>query len=253
MSKRVPRTPDYRLHRPTGQAVVTLNGRDFYLGKYGTPASRADYDRLIAEWLQNGRRLPSAPGAGPSDLSVAELLVQYIEHCDVYYRRDGEPTGEADNIRYAVRPLDRLYGHTMARHFGPPAREAVRAAMVGDGLCRKEMNRRVRHVIRVFGWGVENELVPPSVHHGLKAVQSFKKDRSGARESAPVRPVGDALVDAVRPFVSRQVWTMIELQRLCGARPGEVCAIRGCDLDTSGAVWVYTPATHKTEHTARGG
>jgi hypothetical protein len=24
------RTPSYRLHRPSGQAVVTLNGRDFW-------------------------------------------------------------------------------------------------------------------------------------------------------------------------------------------------------------------------------
>ena len=43
--------PAYRLHKPTGQAVVTLNGRDFYLGRHGSPASRDEYDRLIAEWL----------------------------------------------------------------------------------------------------------------------------------------------------------------------------------------------------------
>ncbi len=28
--------PKYRLHRASGQAVVTLNGRDFYLGKYNS-------------------------------------------------------------------------------------------------------------------------------------------------------------------------------------------------------------------------
>jgi integrase len=31
-------------------------------------------------------------------------------------------------------------------------------------------------------------------------------------------------------------------------RSGEVSAMRGCDLDTAGAVWTYTPSTHKTEH-----
>lgn len=50
--------PSYRLHRPSQQGVVTLSGRDFYLGPYGTASSRAEYDRLIAEWLANGRRLP---------------------------------------------------------------------------------------------------------------------------------------------------------------------------------------------------
>ena len=39
--------PKYRRHRPSGQAVVTLSGRDFYLGPYGTKASKLEYDRLI--------------------------------------------------------------------------------------------------------------------------------------------------------------------------------------------------------------
>ena len=32
MPKKPPQTPCYRLHQPTGQAVVRLNGRDCYLG-----------------------------------------------------------------------------------------------------------------------------------------------------------------------------------------------------------------------------
>lgn len=45
------RIPSYRHHRPTGQAVVRLDGRDHYLGRFGTPESRQRYDRLIAEWI----------------------------------------------------------------------------------------------------------------------------------------------------------------------------------------------------------
>ena len=48
------RIPSYRHHKPTGQAVVTLNGKDHYLGLWGTAASRAEYDRLIGEWIANG-------------------------------------------------------------------------------------------------------------------------------------------------------------------------------------------------------
>jgi hypothetical protein len=44
------RTPSYRLHKPSGQAVVTLSGR-VYLGRFGSTASRAEYDRRVAEWL----------------------------------------------------------------------------------------------------------------------------------------------------------------------------------------------------------
>jgi hypothetical protein len=41
--------PSYRLHKPTGLAVVRLNGHDVYLGEHGTPQSRAAYNRVIAE------------------------------------------------------------------------------------------------------------------------------------------------------------------------------------------------------------
>jgi integrase len=94
-------------------------------------------------------------------------------------------------------------------------------------------------------------MVPPSVHHGLKAVPGLRRGRADVRESEPVRPVPDAFVDAIAPHVSRQFWTMIELQRLSGMRPGEVCSMRTIDVDTSGRIWIYTPESHKTEHHGR--
>ena len=45
------RVPKYRRHKSSGQAVVTLGGRDCYLGKYNTAASKQAYQRLTAEWL----------------------------------------------------------------------------------------------------------------------------------------------------------------------------------------------------------
>ena len=52
----------------------------------------------------------------------------------------------------------------------------------------------------------------------------------------------------MEPFVSRQVWAMIQLQRMTGARPGEITAMHGCDLNTTGEIWDYVPESHKTEH-----
>jgi integrase len=99
----------------------------------------------------------------------------------------------------------------------------------------------------MFAWGVEEGLVPSAVHWGLKAVKGLKKGR-GVRESDPVKPVPDAFVDAIQPFVPPQIWTMVQLQRLCGMRPAEVCLMRTIDIDQSGKVWIYTPQSHKTEH-----
>jgi hypothetical protein len=40
-------TRSYRHHTPSNQAVVTLDGRDIYLGRYNSDESRAEYDRFI--------------------------------------------------------------------------------------------------------------------------------------------------------------------------------------------------------------
>ena len=55
MPRLVSQTPKYRKHRASGQAIVELGGKVHYLGSYGTRASRLEYDRLVMEWLANGR------------------------------------------------------------------------------------------------------------------------------------------------------------------------------------------------------
>ncbi len=242
------RIPKYRLHRPSGLAVVTVGGRDVYLGKHGSRESRDEYDRVVGEWLASR---PARRAARPDDVSVGELMLAYLAWADGYYRKDGRPTSEPGNIRAALRPLRRLYGVTPARDFGPLALKAVRRSMIEAGLCRNEVNKRAGQVTRMFRWAAEGEMVPASVHHGLRAVAGLRKGRSEARESEPVRPVPDADVDAIRPFVSRLVWAMVELLRLTGMRPGEVCRMRACDLETSGRRWVYRPESHKTQHHGR--
>lgn len=149
--------PSYRLHRPSGQAVVTLTNpgrgeKDYYLGPYKSPESRSEYARLLAEWTAAGRCLPHA-GPTPADLTVNELMVRYWAHVEGYYRdAGGKPTAEVENFRLSLRPLKRLYGHTQARDFGPLALKAVRQSMIDDGLPRKVVNQRVGRIRRCFKW-----------------------------------------------------------------------------------------------------
>jgi hypothetical protein len=60
--------------------VVTLNGRDIYLGKHGTDESRAEYERRIAEWHASGKQLPKAP----ADLTLNELMDSFRSHAETY-------------------------------------------------------------------------------------------------------------------------------------------------------------------------
>ena len=41
------RKPSYLRHKPTGQARVRIDGRDHYLGAYGSPESYERYEDLI--------------------------------------------------------------------------------------------------------------------------------------------------------------------------------------------------------------
>jgi hypothetical protein len=152
---------------------------------------------------------------GPgSDPTINEMVLRHLRHADAYYRKpDGRPTTEPVNIRLALRPLRKLYGHTLARDFGPLAMKTVRQSMIDSDRCRAEVNKRVRHAVRAFKWAVVEEIVPASVHRGLKAVNDL---RGGApkRESKPVKPVPDEFVGAIRPHVSSS-W-----RRRCGRRDG---------------------------------
>jgi hypothetical protein len=136
----VPRTPSLRRHKPSEQGVVTLSGKDHYLGRWPAEARRPpeavrlEYDRLIAEWLANGRRRP-APDA--PTVSINELILAFWRHAEQHYRRDdGTSTSELGEFRYSLRPLRELYGPAPAAEFSPLKLKAVRQRMIDAGLCR---------------------------------------------------------------------------------------------------------------------
>ena len=115
MPKLKNRVPSYRLHKRSGLAVVTLDGKDHYLGQYGTPESREEYNRLIAQWLTHHRRRSSAQtsqGRKGDDITVSELLVAYWRFAETYYVKNGKKTDEQRAIKYTMKPLQ----NCMVRH-----------------------------------------------------------------------------------------------------------------------------------------
>ena len=113
--------------------MVTLSGRDIYLGRWGSKASRIEYGRLIGEWLASGRCLPN----GDPGVSVAELALAYWRYAKDFYRKDGKPTGSMPRIRVAVRTLRTSYPKMPARDFGPLALQAIRRQLTESGKSRR--------------------------------------------------------------------------------------------------------------------
>jgi integrase len=148
-----------------------------------------------------------------------------------------------------LRPPLALYGRTPAREFGPKALRAVQQEVIRRNWCRRNVNTQVNRIRSFFKWAVSRELIPPIVYDALRTVTPLKRGRCAARESDPVKPVPLPHVEAIRPFVSRQVWALVQLQLYTGARAGELVIMRSIDIDaTDGGDWLYRPSTHKTEH-----
>jgi len=85
------------LHKPTGQALVELNGQRIYLGRYESAEARQRNSQLVAEWLANGRALPVTL----DQITVVEMIARFWTYAQDYYRTpDGEPSAAlaADGI-----------------------------------------------------------------------------------------------------------------------------------------------------------
>ena len=237
------RLPSLRLHRPSGRAVVSLGGRDVYLGAHGTPEAKRTYEAVVSEWLANGRTAPQAAGT----CTVAELAAAYLNHADGYYRHpDGTPTTEPSIVRASLRPVLILYSALPAAEFSPRKLEAVRLRMIADRLARPTVNKYAGRIRRMFRWAVESELLPAAVFQALAAVSGLRAGRSAAREVPPVRPVADADVERTLPHLSNVVRALVEVQRLGAMRPAEVCLMTTGAIDRSSDVWTYRPIRHKT-------
>jgi integrase len=239
------RTPKLRHHKPTGQGYVVLNGKYIFFGPYGDPDVIEQYHRTIAEWVANGRQ----PQKTPEDITINELLARFWVYAEGYYQdAEGNSTTEIGNLRVSLRHMCDIYGNTKAIEFGPRALKTVRQRMVDNGLCRNNINKCISRIKTLFKWATAEEILSGSLYHTLSTVPGLKRGRGTVRESEPVKPAPQEHVDAIEPYVSRQVWAMVQLQLLTAARSGEIVKMRPCDIDCSGGIWFYRPTEHKTAH-----
>ena len=250
--------PSYLLHKPTGQARVRIAGQDHYLGEYGSEASRIAYGQLVAKLAggvsidpiakpKRGRTttIESKQDPGPS---VGELCIVFLRHAESHYVKNGEQTSEVHIVRSVIKPLNDLYGMLPAKDFGPLALKAVRAKMVEAGWCRGTINAGMSRIRRIFKHAIANELIEPSVLQKLQAVAPLLAGRTEAHDNAPRTAVSETDINRVRKEVSPLVKDLIDIQRLVGARSGELLKLTGGMIDRSGDVWSAELQDHKTRH-----
>ncbi len=247
MSRKRTDAPAYRYH-VSGQARVTLAGKDFFLGEYDSPESRAKYFALLAEYNANGKQ---APESTPSQLADAPITVRCVtaefrEHVRVKYA-NCEP--HRRNFQNLCTLLEDEYGDIPAGEFGPRRLAELRDLFVASGNNRKYVNSQVRSITKVFKYAVSRELVDVNVLIRLQTLEPLRYGQTTAPESVPRQPVDLETVKATMRELSPTVRAMIRVQAATGMRPSEVCNIRPCDIDrTEANAWVYRPKKHKTAH-----
>ncbi|MDR0327106.1 MAG: site-specific integrase [Planctomycetaceae bacterium] len=221
-------------------AVIYVNSKKIYLGLYGSPESRQEYARIVAEWDTT----PTPPSSAP-DVSVSELAAGYLD-----YAQPRQDKIQFSHNKYAIGYLVNIYGSLAVNEFSPKKLKVVRLQMVKTGkMCRKHINGYVQRIVRMFSWGVEEELVKPDIVAALREMKSLRKGEEGTHDNPPREAVPFDVVKRTLPFMSLTVAAMVVLQWLTGMRPSEVYRMRVENIDRShdNGLWYYTPGSQKTE------
>lgn len=240
------RLPKLCRNKTRNLAFVYHGKQKIYLGKWGEPETVAAYRRYIAELTSE--RPPIGDRNDCAVVTVAELAAAFLSDRQDYYVKNGAPTRQLERYKTALEFPARFYPATPVDEFGPKKLLFCRDEMERSGrFARSYINTLVNCIRTVFKFGVGRELVRPETLVGLQAVSPLQRGKSTAREVVPIEAVSGADVDATLPFLPGQVAAMVRVQRLTGMRPGEVCAMRFGDVDTSGLVWIYVLRSDKTD------
>lgn len=278
MPRRPQSIPDLKLHKHTGTWYVILDGTRHYLGK---DKDRADEQRrrLVAEQLLRGPAGATSLEIPAGGLCIAQVLAACGQEAERVYSH-----GQLGRVRQALLAVGELYGSQPADQFGAVELDAVRTWLVSRQsrrgkppapgqadtrplLSRNYVNSLVGVIQTLWAWAATKGLVPEDKAVAVQSVVGKIRKKRGGREVPRVMAVAAPIVDATLPHCNHVVRAMVQLQRLTGMRPGEVCRMRRGDVSTTPGerltttdgqvvhalevdgvlVWVYVPHQHKTE------
>jgi integrase len=273
--------PPLAFHKGSGQFYVWSGGRRHYLGK-----DRQDAEvrrrKLIAQILlsESGGPAPGErdPAARHELLSVAGALLLYLRHATHHYH---DPR-QLNRVRAACLAARQHYGERPVGEFDQLSLQAIREVLLKTKsrrvkerpgveaplLSRNYVNHLIGCLQAAWTWLESQKYAPPGSSSALRTVLALRK-HDGGREVKRSVAVEPWVVEATLPFCNHVVRAMVQLGRLTGMRPGEVCAMRRADISCAAdeklevpetdppmrvscveaegvTVWVYVPELHKT-------
>lgn len=239
-----------------GQAFCHCDGKDYWLGPWGSEKASQAYTRLLVHLEERFHaKAAGVPEPTRADaLLVDESIYRYLWHLehdeDGDLLPDGTLTSHFNKARWHLRPLSAVFGETIAEDFSASNLKAL-CKLMRSGKWKEDVaewshgycNEAVTNIRRFFAWLESEGLVSPGKADHLGTVQPLRVPKK-----AEPKTVDDATLEIVCRHTSPTVAAMIRLQRLTAARPSEICLMRPCDIDRTRDVWVYRPETHKTAY-----
>lgn len=211
---------------------------------------------LSNEWeAKNAVRNPSDPNA----YTVKKLCATYREQARKLYKKGDAFTSHIDTVDAALDALEEAYGDRGADDIGAPDIHRLLTSMVvgtdRHGVTRARsiytVNGRLRIVKQAYKWARLHGLISKETAYDVSLVPPLRVGRSEAKAPRRVLPVPEAVLSATVAAATPTIADMIRTLLLTGMRPGELCAMRACDMERDGDVWLYRPVSHKTEHHGR--
>ena len=184
--------PTYRKHKQTARAAVSIYRADglrteiLLPGAYGSDKSKQEYERILSQLRVNNGKLPADQHTGKHDLTVAELILKFLDERVLPYYVDPvtrKPTREQGNFRVSLRPLKRLYGDMPVSDFTPQSLCTVRQAMI-DGVWMTDAEKK-----EWMHAGRKRSLARPARHppQNQPALQDGRRDGTGPGLARAIR------------------------------------------------------------------
>jgi integrase len=236
--------PQPHIHAKSGQWRVSWRGKHYYLGIPDSPEAKRAYAELLTRLAVVAESQPAVvePAKSSNWPTVCQAVAKWLKWAETDYKGQAR---ELKNYRYSVEPLIKLYGALQTSRFRADQLDEVRQEMRRRGLSRAVINRRITRIKTIWRrlerWGS----VPDGSWAHLRTLPSLGSLDREYHVLPPVKAAEWRDVAKVCGHLSPVTRAMLLFQWYTGARSGEVRQMRVGEIDRTGDVWIYTPATHK--------
>ena len=101
----------------------------YYLGKHGSDASRREYDRIIAEFIANGRQ----SFYDREEILIKSLVLRFLDYIE---QERNYSSSTKEGLKISLGMLNVFYGTQLVASFSPTALKTLRRQLLEKGLCR---------------------------------------------------------------------------------------------------------------------